>query len=525
MVRNPALDTLLNQFEVTGSISADEIIETLFFNKPHDQRTESGILSIPARAKLPQSTVDRSAIQVLLHLRRALALGARWRRRLYKNVQNVGQGQESRTRPGRARGRAEKCGLILSPREVELFFKFFDLDNSGSISLDELLRAVKPQLNERRLNILHRAFMRHDITGTGITTVKQLLSAFEPSKHPRVVAGRMSAKEVMDGYIDAFGAAGGKRISLLDFEEYYSRESLQYPTDAGFEGMIRSIWGVSAGESIASDASTGQRILITHRDGSQTVEYVEEAIGAGGEMPLCGGFMSLARKILPALSHWVCHESLKTDHDTRSSININRNSNSSLLVHHRTLKMDNVNHRYRRCRIGVAHSLIGATQDLLASNGVDMAPAANLSVCLERIRKNSFYRLASAASVPSRANSVRRIVQMGVAKFHTLTLGSACMQLGSTSVERRCISYLKILTEQELAQCCTRNSSRASVENYPTSPRSCQARFREARRLARRHREPRSRKNAYDVSKHPDVLFSKRHAQQILRIRRYFYSL
>ena len=197
---------------MTGSISADEIIETLFFNKPHDQRTESGILSIPARAKLPQSTVDRSAIQVLLHLRRALALGGSdgvvGFTRTFRLLDKDRNRELDQAELGAG---LKKCGLILSPREVELFFKFFDLDNSGSISLDELLRAVKPQLNERRLNILHRAFMRHDITGTGITTVKQLLSAFEPSKHPRVVAGRMSAKEVMDGYIDAFGAAGSKK--------------------------------------------------------------------------------------------------------------------------------------------------------------------------------------------------------------------------------------------------------------------------------------------------------------------------
>ena len=49
-------------------------------------------------------------------------------------------------------------GHVLSPSEFERIFKYFDKNNDGKIDYDEFLRAIRGDLNERRLALVHLAF-------------------------------------------------------------------------------------------------------------------------------------------------------------------------------------------------------------------------------------------------------------------------------------------------------------------------------------------------------------------------------
>lgn len=46
-------------------------------------------------------------------------------------------------------------GHNLSPSEFERIFKYFDRNNSGTISYDEFIRGIRGEINDRRKNMVY----------------------------------------------------------------------------------------------------------------------------------------------------------------------------------------------------------------------------------------------------------------------------------------------------------------------------------------------------------------------------------
>jgi len=58
-------------------------------------------------------------------------------------------------------------GIKLSEIEVTQIVKYFDTNKDGKISFDEFLRAIRGDLNARRLNMVHQAYRVLDKDGSG----------------------------------------------------------------------------------------------------------------------------------------------------------------------------------------------------------------------------------------------------------------------------------------------------------------------------------------------------------------------
>lgn len=67
-------------------------------------------------------------------------------------------------------------------------------------------------------------------------------------------------------------------ITLKDFSDYYANISASIDSDDYFELMIRNAWHISGGQGQYAN-STNRRVLVTHADGRQTVEEVQNDIG------------------------------------------------------------------------------------------------------------------------------------------------------------------------------------------------------------------------------------------------------
>ena len=52
--------------------------------------------------------------------------------------------------------------------------KFYDLDGDGNISYDEFLSGLREPLNERRMNMVKKAFAMLDKSGNGTITVSDI---------------------------------------------------------------------------------------------------------------------------------------------------------------------------------------------------------------------------------------------------------------------------------------------------------------------------------------------------------------
>jgi Ca2+-binding EF-hand superfamily protein len=173
-----------------------------------------------------------------------------------------------------------EIGVGLSLAQIESLFRFFDRDKSGNIDFNEFLLGVREPLNKRRLGLVHLAFNILDKDGNGCIDPDEVISLFNASRHPDVVAGRKTEEEVMAEFLHTFDVGGevDGKVTKQEFENYYSNISASIDNDDYFELMIRNVWHISGGEGQSANSSN-RRVLVTHTDGRQTVEEIENDLG------------------------------------------------------------------------------------------------------------------------------------------------------------------------------------------------------------------------------------------------------
>ena len=170
--------------------------------------------------------------------------------------------------------------LSLVDSELRMLFEYFDRDNSGSIDFEEFIQGVRDPLNSRRLDLVHIAFDQMDKDGSGYVDATDIMDTYDASKHPEVIAGRKSANQVLEEFLDTFDVGGEKdgKVTRTEFENYYANIGANIDNDDYFELMIRNAWHISGGEGWCANTSN-RRVLVTHADGRQTVEEIKDDLG------------------------------------------------------------------------------------------------------------------------------------------------------------------------------------------------------------------------------------------------------
>lgn len=166
-----------------------------------------------------------------------------------------------------------------TPAQIKLVFDFFDADRSNNISFDEFIVAIRGHLNDRRRNLVLQAFEIMDNDKNGFIDLRDISAKYDASKHPDVIAGKRSTESVLSEFLDTFDTEekDGK-VTPKEFCKYYSNVSASIDDDDYFELMIRNAWHISGGEGWCANSSC-RRVLVTHRDGRQTVEEIKNDLG------------------------------------------------------------------------------------------------------------------------------------------------------------------------------------------------------------------------------------------------------
>ena len=71
---------------------------------------------------------------------------------------------------------------------------------------------------------------------------------------------------------------GDSRIEFAEFEDYYAGLSANFDTDQEFELMMRNAWHIPGGIGAAANTAN-TRVLVTHLDGTQSVECIDDDLG------------------------------------------------------------------------------------------------------------------------------------------------------------------------------------------------------------------------------------------------------
>mmetsp|Transcript_4686 Transcript_4686/g.5607 ORF Transcript_4686/g.5607 Transcript_4686/m.5607 type:complete len:510 (-) Transcript_4686:408-1937(-) len=169
-----------------------------------------------------------------------------------------------------------------SPEEIKLVFDAFDTEGDGSVSYDEFLVTIRGPMNKRREQMVLLAFDVMDKDKSGIIDEEDIASVYNAKKHPDVIEGKKTEKEILDQFLEGFegnpNSEHDGKVTPAEWIEHYQNISACIDDDDYFELMIRNAWHISGGEGWCANSSN-MRVLVTHNDGTQTVEEVRNDIG------------------------------------------------------------------------------------------------------------------------------------------------------------------------------------------------------------------------------------------------------
>ena len=71
-------------------------------------------------------------------------------------------------------------------------FKYYDINGDGSVSYEEFLNGLRDDLNQRRKNMVLKAFAMMDKDGSGEITTSDIWNIYDVSRHPDFIEKRLT---------------------------------------------------------------------------------------------------------------------------------------------------------------------------------------------------------------------------------------------------------------------------------------------------------------------------------------------
>jgi Ca2+-binding EF-hand superfamily protein len=141
-----------------------------------------------------------------------------------------------------------RVGLFLKTQEINMLFRHFDTNRDKRINYEEFLKGLQGCMNQRRIEIVKKAFSKLDRDGSGLVDSKDIAGLYNASRHPLVLSGEKSEMQVLDEFLRAFEGAGGNndgKVTIDEFVEYYSSISASIPYDDDYFVMVMErAWGI-----------------------------------------------------------------------------------------------------------------------------------------------------------------------------------------------------------------------------------------------------------------------------------------
>ena len=145
----------------------------------------------------------------------------------------------------------------LSSNEIKILFNILDNDGTGEIQYDEFLREIRGDMNQKRKALVNQAFSKLDKDKSGVIDFNEIASIYNCKKHPDVISGKKTEKEVYQEFMSTFqlhAQIKGKGkvdddISRDEFQEYYENISASIDRDDYFELMMNNCWKLGQPEA------------------------------------------------------------------------------------------------------------------------------------------------------------------------------------------------------------------------------------------------------------------------------------
>ena len=141
----------------------------------------------------------------------------------------------------------------LTHEEIEELFVSFDKDERGMINYDDFIRVLRGELNENRKELIHNVFKHLDIDNKGSLSVEELLNLYLPKNSYEFIQEKKSEEEAMKIFEQSLKGnhkylngdeADTKNIDIEEFEDFYESVSIMIPNDDLFKEIVLRSWGL-----------------------------------------------------------------------------------------------------------------------------------------------------------------------------------------------------------------------------------------------------------------------------------------
>jgi len=115
-------------------------------------------------------------------------------------------------------------GIGLQESEYKKIYAEMDTNRDGTVSIDELIRAIIGEMNEFRKNLVIEAFKKMDRDGSGELTLNDLNGVYNAKNHPDVKSGKKTESDILNEFLETFELHASLRV--FSFVIYTFREKL-----------------------------------------------------------------------------------------------------------------------------------------------------------------------------------------------------------------------------------------------------------------------------------------------------------
>ena len=161
----------------------------------------------------------------------------------------------------------------MTKAEIMLIMAHFDDDGDGMITYQEFIHGLRGKMNDRRMNMVRKAYGVLDSSGDGVVTLGDIMATYSVEDHPevhfcitlvykrlllmwlllclltwnlQVQQGKKTPEEVFKVFLDSFEGPHGDKDGTVTHEEwidYYSNISCSIDNDDYFVLMMQNAWG------------------------------------------------------------------------------------------------------------------------------------------------------------------------------------------------------------------------------------------------------------------------------------------
>ena len=151
----------------------------------------------------------------------------------------------------------------------------------GFILCNDVEHAIYGSMSDSRMRMVRRAFRELDGNGNGFITAGELAQRMKVSKHPAVLAGTKTQKQVLRHTMRVFDVTGDGVISRAEWEHHFGELSSGIPYDADFEQLVDSMVGTSAAvKSAACRLGNGELDTSRTRSSAEAPAWISSADAA-----------------------------------------------------------------------------------------------------------------------------------------------------------------------------------------------------------------------------------------------------